>query len=214
MDKGSNIAREIVVEAETIEEARGKLKRQVPEGLRIVSETTISDGKPRTITAFGDTTDSALAKCKAQIPSGARIIEVHEPVKPDKKIVVIDEYDADSAKSKVEETLEQRASIESVELKRRGTKGFLGFGKTPHSYEVRIEERAVARITIDEHAKIRARIGEKPKCQRCGKLADSLTEVRIVAADTGRALDLDVCTECFVDAVNIEGSTFYPFGTA
>jgi hypothetical protein len=39
----------IEIEAETLEEAREQVKSQIPEGLHLLSEQVISDGKPKTV---------------------------------------------------------------------------------------------------------------------------------------------------------------------
>ena len=52
----------IEIEAETLEEAREQVKRQIPEGSCLLTELVISDGKPKTVRAIADATEDAFAK--------------------------------------------------------------------------------------------------------------------------------------------------------
>jgi hypothetical protein len=48
-------AQTIEVEADSLDEARARVKAQVPEGLFMLSEQVLSDGKPKTVEGTGDT---------------------------------------------------------------------------------------------------------------------------------------------------------------
>jgi flagellar biosynthesis GTPase FlhF len=68
----------IEIEAETTEQAREQIKSQVPDGLKILTEKIISDGKPKAIRAVAETTEAAFAEAQNKIPAGATILDKKE----------------------------------------------------------------------------------------------------------------------------------------
>jgi len=75
----------IEVEAESLEEAREQVKSQIPDGLYLLSEQVISDGKPRTVEIIAETTEEAFAKAQGKVPVGAEILEKKELSTPQQK---------------------------------------------------------------------------------------------------------------------------------
>jgi hypothetical protein len=79
----------IEVEADTLEEARAQVQSQIPEGLHLLSEQVISDGKPKTVKAVADTTESASAKAQREIPAKATVMEKKELTAPEQRIITV-----------------------------------------------------------------------------------------------------------------------------
>jgi hypothetical protein len=124
----------IEVEAETLEEAREQVKAQTPEGLYLLSEQIISDGRPKTTKAQADTTEMAFAKAQGEIPSNAAILEKKVLSAPEQKVVkfTIEAPDEQSAKTNAEWRTKEEgraATIRSVRLAVAGKKGFWGLAQ-------------------------------------------------------------------------------------
>ena len=129
----------IEIETESLEEAREQLKSQVPEGLHLLSEQIISDGKPKTVKAVADTTEEAFAKAQAEIPKEAEVLEKKEQAAEWEMITIeaFDEIRAErEAKYQIKRQFGTAAMLKGLELATAGSKGFLGIGKRPNQYEV------------------------------------------------------------------------------
>jgi len=157
----------IEIEAETLEEAREQVKSQIPEGLHLLSEQVISDGKPQTVKVLGNTLEAALANAQGKIPNNADVIDKKETA-PEQRVirVTVEAFDEQIAKSNAEwEALQQNKAmtVQNVKLVVVGQKGFLGIGKKPNQYEVELLEPqpAIVEVTYKTKAKISATIGEK-----------------------------------------------------
>jgi hypothetical protein len=156
--------RTIEVEANSLEEARQQLISQIPEGLHLLSEKVLLDGKLRTLKATADTTEKAFVRAQSQIPHDVEIIEKKELTAAVRNVITVEAFDERNA-----EILDKRAyqpskvvTVKSVKLAIRGSKGLFGIGKKPHQYEVEVLQQAVVEITYKTKAKISARIGEAP----------------------------------------------------
>ncbi|MCP3887488.1 MAG: YbjN domain-containing protein [Desulfobulbaceae bacterium] len=158
----------VEVEAESLEEAREQIISQIPEGLHLLSEQVISDGKPKTVEAVGDTIDAAFAKVQRDnIPDNAEILENRE-IASEQKIMktVVEEFDEESAKSSADMEARQQSSnpitFQSIALISVGNKGILGIGKKPNQYEVELLELqpAAVKVTYKTKAKVIAQVGE------------------------------------------------------
>ncbi len=147
----------VEIEAESLEEARNKIGSQIPEGFRQFSEEIISDGKPRTVTAFGVTTEGAFKQALSQVPSGVSVSQKKEVVPPEHSIIIVEAFDEHTATS---EAWRQACFayghriVKSVKLLIAGRRGFLGVGKKPNKYEAEILQEAVVEITYTLKPKI------------------------------------------------------------
>jgi len=118
----------LTIEAETLQEAR----KQLPTGVRVVSEKILSDGSPGKIQGTGDTKESALANARTKLPEDAKILEEKEIVTPGDRVVVNRASDEETLRSELQE---QGLVVRTVKLEEAGKKGFLGVGKTLSQYE-------------------------------------------------------------------------------
>ena len=198
--KEKEIKKEIEVEATSLEEARTLLERKIPKGMELLSEQVLSDGMQNSLKGVADTMEAAFEQAQSNIPSGAEIIGKSEVAFPAEKRITIEAFDEENAMEKAKREVGNTASVRSADLIATGRKGFLGIGKKPNHYEVRFSQLAVVEVTFKEKARLRAAIGRKPKCEKCGKSADYLLPVQLMAADTGaRSEDLEVCDKCFTE---------------
>lgn len=173
----------IEIEAETLEEAREQIKSQIPEGLHLLSEQVVSDGKPKTTKAQADTTEMAFAQARGAIPDNASILEEKVLSAPEQKVIksTIEAPDEQSAKTNSEWQMKEKGhpvTVRNVRLVVAGKKGFLGIGSTHNQYEVELLESqpAVVEVTYKTKAKLIARVGEletSPQAQDIGETSMS-----------------------------------------
>jgi hypothetical protein len=147
----------IEAEANSVDDASEVLMTKLPEGFIILSEEILSNGNLQTVEGIADTTEAAFSAAEAKVPANAEIAMRKERVVPLRKILQVNAYDDEEAKESAR--LPSHSKIESVALNTEGRKGFLGFGKTPHLYDVTVSQQSVVELRFKEKAKIRAQIG-------------------------------------------------------
>lgn len=198
--KEKQVVREIEMEADTLEEVRARLKGHVPRGMELLSEKVLSDGIQKSSKGVADTMEAAFRQAQSNIPSTAEITGKREVSSPGEKTIAIEAFDEENALAEAKRRVGETALVRSADVIATGKKGFLGIGKKRNRYEVQISQLAVAEVTFKEKAKIRAAIGKRPKCDKCGRSAEYLLPVQLMAADTGaRSKDADVCDKCFTE---------------
>ena len=151
------------VEATSLNEARKKAKSRVPEGLDIISEEILSDGKTRGVKGVADTIEGAFEKAQSDLPSDAEVIEKKQQIAPIRKVVTVEAFDEKNASEQVKRDIAKTARIESITLKKPGKRGLLGIGKKPNCYEVQVFEQAMVEIKYKKKAKIRVKLSESPE---------------------------------------------------
>lgn len=152
----------IEVEADSLSEARNKVKAKVPEGFEILSEKILSDGKIESIRAIADTTEAAYEEALSRLPSEVEVVEKKKLKAPYQKTIVVEAFDEQSARAKVEKEITKTARIVNVNLLKQGKKGFLGMGKKPNRYEFQVFQQAIVTIGYKKKAKIRVVLHESP----------------------------------------------------
>jgi hypothetical protein len=153
----------IEVEAGSLEEARKQAESQVPEGLRVVSEMILSDGKPKSIMGVADTIGAAFEEAENKLPSGVEVVDRQQIQKPMRRAVTVEAADEQSARTQVEQGIAKNARVEEVTLKKLGKKGVFGMGRKPNLYEVQVFEQAAVEIKYKKKAKIRVKLRESPE---------------------------------------------------
>lgn len=151
--------KKIKVEADSVEEAKKKLKSQIPKGYYVLSEIVSTPRGARTIKGSGETADLAFKNALMGQPPGTRVIEKKELGQPGQKTITIEAYNENGAIAKAKQVIGQPASVRTCKLKSEGKKGFLRIGRKPHLYEVEIFQLAVVEVTINDKAIIWATIG-------------------------------------------------------
>jgi len=144
-----------------LEEARELVKSRIPEGLYLLSEQVISDGKPKTVKANVDTIEAAFAKAQSQIPTNATIIEKKELSAPGQQVIAVQAFDERGAESAAKRQLGKNMVFKGLNLTAAGRNGFLGIGRTPSKYEAEVFRQAVVEITWKSKAKIVVNVGTK-----------------------------------------------------
>jgi hypothetical protein len=161
------------VEAESLDEAREKVKSQIPEGLILISEKIISDGNPTTVEASAVDFEWAFKKAQQEfIPAGASILDQKEITMPGRKVILVEANDEQTARTQAKNQIGKTELFESIHLKTSGKAGFLGVGKKPNQYECEIQQLAVVNVTYIAKPRISARIGKSFQ----GKLEDLQSE--------------------------------------
>ncbi len=138
----------IEIEADTLEEARRKL-RNIDE-LIVLEEFIICREMVEIIEAVADTVEEAFIKAQSKVPAGAKTET--QKIKVAHKSITLqvqgnNEESAGNGKAEV---------IASVSLLKKGRNGLFGIGKTPNVYEVVISQQAVVELKFRVRAKLRA----------------------------------------------------------
>jgi hypothetical protein len=156
-----------IFEADTVDEAKNLLKNQKPKGYIIFSVDILSDGKPITIKEVGDSVDLAYNQAvaaAAKILPDYEILEKKILSKPEDHVLNIKAKNESEAKSMaIQGRKNDEVQVKSINLKELGTKGFLGIGAKPNTYELLIHQKAVVELVIKGKARVQARLGPIPK---------------------------------------------------
>jgi hypothetical protein len=152
--------RKIKMKAETLEKAREEIQSSIPEGFVWFSEKIISDGQQLSVSGSGDTIDVAFEQADRKKPEGAAVerrMIIHHP----EKVILVAAFDAASAEAEARKQMDKIASLERIEVKEKGRKGFLGFGKKPNIYEAFIRQPAVVALVVNQQTVVEATFARK-----------------------------------------------------
>jgi hypothetical protein len=152
----------IEITADSLDGAQKQVRSTIPEGLSLLSEEVLSDGKPRTVSGIGENPEDAFETAQRKVPAGAVVVASTQAIGAGNKTIVVQALDEDGAKTQAERTLSDGASVKGLRLLAKGRRGFLGIGGSANNYEVHIHQRTVVQITFKETARIRATIGPRP----------------------------------------------------
>ena len=153
--------RTMEVEADSLDEARKRVKSQIPHGLQIATEEILSDGATRSVKGVADTPDDASREAESKLPDEAEVVE-RKVQQPARQVVTVDAFDEPTARIHVEQGLTPPARVEDVALKKPGKKGLFGMGKKPNTYDVHVVQPAVVEIKYKTKALIRVELQESP----------------------------------------------------
>lgn len=138
----------------SLAEAKKIIESKLDNGDDIVQQETISDGKKESVTYKGDTVEAAFTVAKSQIPSDAEIkdeITLSDSSTTTLELNAFNEAD-------IKELVPSGDKILSISKIQSGKKGFLGIGKTPHSYKVDILTPAKVEVIFCKMVHIRASV--------------------------------------------------------
>lgn len=154
---------EIIVEAETLEEARAQAATRISPGELPLSETVESDGRPVSVRGSGQTADDALAKLQAEVPQGATIVE--KRVLRDASVRPVDVAAADerAAREAALARSEMEATVVSIVETEPGKRGILGIGRRAPEWRVEVFCSAEMEIRYKTPARIVVRTGTRPE---------------------------------------------------
>ncbi len=128
--------RAIVIEAPTVEEARQKANESVPSGAKVLGFQVINDGAPEAKEVEDTSREAALEKAKRYIPEGGTVQEEQVVREGKEGILTVQAYSEQDARNAIEPQLPVGANIQNTVCTRGVSKGFLGFGRKPGTYEV------------------------------------------------------------------------------
>lgn len=184
----------IEIEADSLNRAKQQVRSQIPAGLHLLSEKVISDGKSKTVKAKAETTEEAFTKAQAKVPKDANVIKKEEITAPSHRVITIEAFDEQSARSQLKGQIGKTAIIKFIKLVGLGNKGFLGIGKKPNQYEAEIFQQAVVKIIHKKKAKISATIG---KIKRSARIKRSASDMRrLDDAEHNNSTVEVICEEC------------------
>lgn len=149
------------IEADSLEAAREEAKAKIPEGLHLLSEKILSDGKPKSAKGIAETVETAFEEARSKVPAGVKVIKEEELVSPSQNILEVQAFDQETARTLVKREIHKTQRIEEIRLKTLGKKGLLGIGKTPNIYEAKVFQPAVVKLVVKRRAKIQVEIGER-----------------------------------------------------
>lgn len=180
---------EIEIEANSINEARKQVQSQIPQGLSLLSERIIMDGKPRTVKAIAETTDLAFRNAFIKIPSNADILERNELIASENKVITIEALSDEIAREQIRNQISDTAVEKNFKLVSPGKKGLLGIGRKPNRYEVDILQQSVVQVIYKLNIKIAFKIGKwspvDPKLS-CNRPFSDLLHVFIFSDEDGK----------------------------
>ena len=144
----------IKIVANSLEKARKKGRAGIPKGFMFMSERVLSDGRPVTFTETAEKSKLAFAAAKAKVPAGAHIVAENEVQAPETVTLRLSAENEESARKSAESKMDKTSILQTVSLAVSGRKGFLGIGRTPAQYDVRILKKAIFEITYKTKAMI------------------------------------------------------------
>lgn len=169
---GGDEMKTIKVDGDSEEEARIQVKNQIPEDFYIFREET-SGGEYRYIIRTGENIEDTLADARSAVPSGVSDLNEEVLFAPCTKELTVKARDPESAEHIAKlELLEDESlkrvyeitgilpDIEGAKLKSEGKKGFLGMGRQPNCYDVRVVQSAAVQIRYKEKVTLQATIGK------------------------------------------------------
>lgn len=149
------------VEAESLEEAKAQVKDRIPNGLTLISEKILHDGKSNTVKAIAETVENAYLKAESEIPNDAHIIKKKELTAPKVEEITFESEDDHKARIYAEKQLDGSALLKNLKLTFQGKKGFLGIGKKLNQYCAEILQQAIVEVTYKTKAKISVQAGKR-----------------------------------------------------
>jgi hypothetical protein len=150
----------IEVEGTSVNEVRDKIKAQMAINHCILSETIIDDGESRNIRERDVTVDTAYSKALSKLEGVVEIISKDVLSEPSEKAITVQAFDEQTAQALAKKQITYSDSIKSLSLAKRGSRGFLGIGKTPHHYNVLIFSPAQVIITYRRPVRISVKTAE------------------------------------------------------
>jgi hypothetical protein len=92
----------------------------------------------------------AIRKLKKRT-SGAPLVLTTETVnEPAERTVTVMAYDKEEARIRTNEQLDEAEKISGIKLNEKGNMGFLGIGRTPNKYTVKVHKKGLYRITYKD----------------------------------------------------------------
>lgn len=127
---------ELVFEAPTIESANKKATDSVPSNAKLIDLEVIRDGAPQTEEGEGITKEAAVENARRQMPEGAEVDEKKVVREGNQDTQSVQASSEEDARERAQKQLPQGAQLKKIICTEPASKGFLGFGRKPGTYEV------------------------------------------------------------------------------
>jgi hypothetical protein len=138
----------------------------------VLEETVLRPDRAGTVECVADTTREASARAGGEIPAEALLVS-HKIIAEPRRVSLRLKGD-DEASVLREVNPKATEVIESISLHKKGRKGFLGFFRRPHVYDVSVFQQAVVEVKFNVTARVRARVRD----YRAIDLLQSIEEAR------------------------------------
>ena len=126
--------KQVIIQAESVEEAGKQIERQLTQGIIIHSTEILNDGKPVSIDGGGDTSKDAFLDLEKQVPSEATILERKVLYPAGQRTIVIEATDEQTARKLAPQQIRYDEKIDEIILLDEGGKRVLGLWKKPNSF--------------------------------------------------------------------------------
>lgn len=164
----------------SLETVRHEASTMLPDGLEILGESVVSDGREARIRHKAETVEAAFDAARSEVPPDAKVLAERVLTSPGVSTHDIPAPAPDDL-SFYEQLLHRESGlsipgssirIESVTLKQPGRRGFLGIGARLPLWTARVWHPAAVEVVFQQDAHIRVEVGRLPDtggCQTCGK---------------------------------------------
>lgn len=161
---------ELEARGESVEDARSRIRELVPQGMSILSEEVVCDGRPQVLSGDGDSLDLAFQNALSSARADAEVIERKTLREPRTTTRCVATYEEAAASQHIQKEIGANGRVTNVHIKTRGRSGILGIGKKPNVYEVEILEPASVEVRVKPPAVVRATAGW-PRMRKASALA-------------------------------------------
>jgi hypothetical protein len=151
--------------ADSMEDARDRIKTQIPEGYSILDFLIFKKDKLQHADAYGQTQDAAFNEAKKKVPAGATIVACVIKQQAQRKsfdVFLNSVHGEEDAISKARQMSDEPFFVNNVVLVHRSRKGLLGIGEKPSQWAVEITTMCLAQVTFKDKVKVTLTISTYP----------------------------------------------------
>lgn len=152
---------QLIVEADSVEEAREEAAAKLSSTQRLVSEKILAGERPVSIQATDDAPEGAFAELQKKIPTGAILLSKEVVNGPGQREVDVEAADKSQAVGSDRLRLKNHEAIKDAQLVKEGNRGFLGFGKKLPVFRVMISQKTRVEISYQEKVKVRFTVRQR-----------------------------------------------------
>jgi len=146
--------KKFTIEAESLDAARARIAVEVPADYYVVQEKKDKEAGQHSCRGVGYSVELARSDARRKVPPDHTILEL-EDLSPSQELTLqINAYDEHGIQSQVRAKVDSSFILRNVALSKAGSKGFLGIGKSPNQYEVKLLRPATAKVTYATKAKL------------------------------------------------------------
>ena len=151
----------LVVEAESIEEARKIAAAELSPAQRLGSEKILAGKQPVSIEAMDRTIEGAFEKLEKKMPAAATLLSKDVVDDPGQRELDVEAADRSKAEKSDLLKLKKNEAIKDIQLLKEGTKGFFGIGQKSPVFRVTISQKARVKASYQERVKVQFAVEQK-----------------------------------------------------